>query len=239
MPFLRVLRDKRGYETTYLMHWFREGSRLRSSVLYAFRTPPAVGVGRQALEPETRRALEQQYPDVEFDWRSLRETQQIVDAVAPPRRSRAHRKGPDGVSASAPPAKAPAIEKVSTPVSEVARPQVPSVLEGDTPEEQIAFLRSWIEPVRAEVTQRIKDPARREAAESLVGLLNPEGWSGEDAVAAGLRGAADALQRLSRMLTSRRRRSRRSRSAVPSQPDQPEAEASQTDAAPPQPDGDA
>ena len=39
MPFLRVIRDKRGYETTYLMHWFNEGGRQRSRILYAFRGP--------------------------------------------------------------------------------------------------------------------------------------------------------------------------------------------------------
>ena len=46
MPFLRVIRDKRGYETTYLMHLYREGHRQRSRILYVFRSPGGVRVGR-------------------------------------------------------------------------------------------------------------------------------------------------------------------------------------------------
>ena len=49
MPFLRVIRDKRGYETTYLMHWCREGARQRSRILYMFRTPGGIRVGREAV----------------------------------------------------------------------------------------------------------------------------------------------------------------------------------------------
>ena len=56
MPFLRILRDKRGYETSYLMHWFREGHRQRSRVLYVFRTPGGVRVGRTPLDRETERS---------------------------------------------------------------------------------------------------------------------------------------------------------------------------------------
>ena len=55
VPFLRVIRDKRGYETTYLMHWYREGNRQRSRILYVFRTPGGVRVGREALEPDVLR----------------------------------------------------------------------------------------------------------------------------------------------------------------------------------------
>ena len=72
MPFLRFSRDKRGYENTYLCHTFRRGGgppRLR--VLYWFRTPPGVKVGRAALTPEAIRAIEESNPELRFDWDTI------------------------------------------------------------------------------------------------------------------------------------------------------------------------
>jgi hypothetical protein len=53
----------------------RKGQRL----LYFFRTPPSVRVGREALDPEAVRLLEQHNPDVTFDWPRL-----LKSASAPP-----------------------------------------------------------------------------------------------------------------------------------------------------------
>ena len=44
MPFLRVIRDNRGYDTTYLMHWFQDSGRQRAKILYAFRSPSGTRV---------------------------------------------------------------------------------------------------------------------------------------------------------------------------------------------------
>mgnify|MGYP001225517795 CR=1 FL=1 len=81
MPFLRVIRDKRGYETTYLMHWSREGHRQVSRILYVFRTPGGLHAGREALEADVLRQIEAQYPDIEFDWNAVLHGQQVVDAL--------------------------------------------------------------------------------------------------------------------------------------------------------------
>ena len=72
MPFIRVTRDKRGYEATLVMHAYRPatGSQ-RGRVLYLFRTPTNVHVGRRALEPEVMEALEHTHPDLNFDWSAL------------------------------------------------------------------------------------------------------------------------------------------------------------------------
>lgn len=91
MPFLRVIRDKRGYETTYLMHWYREGNRPRSRILYVFRTPAGVRVGRSALEPDVLRHIEAQHPDIVFDWNVVRENQQVVEPPMEQRRRRPRR----------------------------------------------------------------------------------------------------------------------------------------------------
>ena len=50
----------------------------RSRVLYWFRTPPGVKVGRNPFDPDTQRSLERQNPGVAFDW------PQIVAARMPP-----------------------------------------------------------------------------------------------------------------------------------------------------------
>ena len=71
MPFLRFARDHRGYESTYLVHTYRRGRKTVSQVLYWFRTPPKVKVGRAALDESTMRAIEQAYPDLSFDWENL------------------------------------------------------------------------------------------------------------------------------------------------------------------------
>jgi len=76
VPFVRFSRDKRGYEHVYLIDSSKE--RGRSRVLYWFRTPPGVRVGRAAFDPDTQRSLERQNPDVQFDW------PQIVSARIPP-----------------------------------------------------------------------------------------------------------------------------------------------------------
>jgi hypothetical protein len=75
LAFLRFSRDKRGYENFYLVETStnRRG-KTRARVLYWFRTPPGVKVGREPFDEEIRRALEAQNPTVVFDWRKISET---------------------------------------------------------------------------------------------------------------------------------------------------------------------
>ena len=69
---MRFSRDKRGYEYVYLVHTpIRRGRSGRSRVLYWYRTPPGVRVGRQPFDVEVQRALEQQNPGVLFDWEAI------------------------------------------------------------------------------------------------------------------------------------------------------------------------
>ena len=69
MAFVRVSRDRRGYEHIYLIDaTARRGKASRPRVLYWFRTPPGVMVGREPFDESVRRTLEAQYPDVTFDW---------------------------------------------------------------------------------------------------------------------------------------------------------------------------
>ena len=78
MAFFRFSRDKRGYENFYLVEpTTNRRGKVRQRVLYWFRSPPDVRVGREPFDESVRRALETQYPDVTFDWRS------ILDAPIP------------------------------------------------------------------------------------------------------------------------------------------------------------
>ena len=72
LPHLRFTRDKRGYENTFVVHTHGSGGRRRgkprSRILYWFRTPPGVRIGRSALDEDAIRLIEQHNPDVDFDW---------------------------------------------------------------------------------------------------------------------------------------------------------------------------
>lgn len=75
MAFLRFTRDKRGYEQFSLVEpTTNRRGKSRSRLLYWYRTPPNVRVGREPFDESVRRALETQNPDVQFDWRKIVET---------------------------------------------------------------------------------------------------------------------------------------------------------------------
>jgi hypothetical protein len=75
VPFLKFSRDKRGYEYFSLVEAVsgRHG-KPRTRVLFWFRTPPQVKVGREPFTEEVRRAIETQNPGMKFDWPRLMTT---------------------------------------------------------------------------------------------------------------------------------------------------------------------
>ncbi len=242
MPFLRVLRDKRGYETTYLVHWYRDGNHQRSRILYAFRTPPGVRVGRDALDPAVVQEIEAQHPDISFDWRALVDNRQVIENAPEPRRDRpskrqgrperveAHKRRRDrddteevgtaevGTAevAATPPAPRPGA--APRPQQTPSRPSVPAAIEGETRDAQLAFLVRWYPELRDRIPHRTKDPIRREALLALVERLNSTSWDTEEQIAAGLQAATEALHRLSRVFSKRRRRARRPKASGPETP---------------------
>ena len=74
MPFLKFSRDKRGYENYYLIEPPSGGrnnthrGKAHPRVLFWFRTPPQVKVGREPFSDEVRKIVEAQYPRLVFDW---------------------------------------------------------------------------------------------------------------------------------------------------------------------------
>ena len=65
------------------MHAERRRGKPRTRLLYWFRTPPSVKVGRAALDEEAIRRLEELNPDVEFDWTRILKGDQKPAAEQP------------------------------------------------------------------------------------------------------------------------------------------------------------
>jgi hypothetical protein len=81
VPYLKFSRDKRGYEYFSIVEpgVVRRGRPSRSRVLFWFRSPPQVKVGRLPFTDEVRRAIEAQNPNVRFDWPRL-----LATPIPPP-----------------------------------------------------------------------------------------------------------------------------------------------------------
>jgi hypothetical protein len=205
VPFLRVLRDKRGYETTYLMHWFRDGNRQRSRVLYVFRTPGGVRVGRTALDRDVLRQIESRYPDIEFDWNAVRENQQIIEP-APEMRRRRPKRDDEAVAPTPSEPEAAAAARPAPQEPQSPRVPIPAAIGGATPDEQIAFLAHWYPVVRERIAMRSSEPERIQALTALAERLNPATWTDADQITTGLQQASEALERLSRIFSRRRRK---------------------------------
>ena len=158
MPFLRFSTDRRGYENTYLLHSSRRrNDKDRPTLLYWFRTPPHVKVGRAAFDETAIRALEDQHPGVEFDWPRILATRPPAEAPEP---ERPRRPGPKRGAPSVTPTPAP-LPVVAAPPAEVERAE--PVEEPDGPEVQAP--QSTAPPAAAEPSADIVEsppgPARK------------------------------------------------------------------------------
>jgi hypothetical protein len=81
VPYLKFSRDRRGYEYVSIVEpgAARRGKPSRPRVLFWFRTPPQVKVGRLPFTDEVQRAIEAQYPKLRFDWPRL-----LATPIPPP-----------------------------------------------------------------------------------------------------------------------------------------------------------
>ena len=172
MPFLRFTRDKRGYETTSLVHAVRGGGRSRQRILYWFRTPPGVKVGRPALDEEAIRRIEEQNPEIEFNWPKILEARPPDAPADEVRQRRSRRDKPQPRRPPRPPAPAQtdAPRPVPVTVSPAKLPEVPVVPES-TADLREADLRE------ADLNDEdVAEPmdAEEEIVEALEQLTHPE-----------------------------------------------------------------
>jgi hypothetical protein len=177
VPFIRYARDKRGYESTYVMHAYRPGQGpQRARVLYLFRTPAHVKIGRRALEPEVMEALEHTHPDLSFDWTNL-PSERPTEAFDPRdrerdyRRSRPHSRGAEVPASRPAPAPAPVIEDES-PLGRVVGA------------ERAGRLRARHTELMVRIGRRSRTPEDRDRLVERLQRLNPEEWGDEAAVRA-------------------------------------------------------
>jgi hypothetical protein len=174
VAFFRFNRDKRGYEYFYLVEpTTNRRGKVKPRVLYWYRTPPGIRVGREPFDEGVRRALEAQNPGVTFDWRAIVEAP-IPSAEADKwrERRRAERAAKHAMASADVDDEAPdesaVFEAADTPLESVAGdvPLEPEAMELVAAESAPATLPSGVDPARK---RRRRRRGRRPGAPSAPG----------------------------------------------------------------------
>jgi hypothetical protein len=191
VPFIRYTRDKRGYECTLVMHAYRptQGPQ-RTRVLYLFRSPSQIKVGRRPLDTEVVEALEHTHPDLSFDWTAL-----VREGVTerPEARGRGDRDARRGQQRPRVGPKPPiAIDDQSI---------LGRVVGGA----EAARLRRTYSELLERISRRSRTPEDRDRLTERAQRLNPDEWPDEGAARAGLSTLAADWEALGAELPQRRR----------------------------------
>jgi hypothetical protein len=215
VPFLRVTRDQRGYENTFLLHVKHPGDPPR--VLYWYRSAPGVRVGRHALDEDAIRTIEEQHPDIEFDWPQILEagTMMAPEVERRPERPRRRLARPPEQPVPEPPVPEPPVDNISSSrelaSGDESEPKVPTTLES-IPEvaaeghdllselvgrEIASRLRARYADVRARL-ERIPDATRRPEWQTRVDALNPDAWATPEEILRGVQRADGLFDELRR-----------------------------------------
>jgi hypothetical protein len=201
MPFIRYSRDKRGNECTLVMHAYRPAQGpARTRVLYLFRSPAHLKIGRQPLDAEVVEALEHTHPDLSFDWTELRKEPRPDPRPRPLRRTRPERRKSSPPRSSATVAVAVAVAPVEEPL-----PDDDSLLGRVAGAREAARLRSAYATLIQRISRRARTPEDRDRLLDRAGRLNPEGWPDEAAVTAGLQSVDASWDAVASELPQRRR----------------------------------
>ncbi|MGE5359014.1 MAG: hypothetical protein ACM3NQ_08320 [Bacteroidales bacterium] len=222
MPFLRFSRDKRGYETTALVHAFRRRGRSLPRILYWFRTPADTRVGRAPLDEEAIRLLEEHHRDVSFDWPKILEGTPTLGTVEPERgargadaRPRERRRTPRGAEpALAERLEADAGEQAAAALAGTPTPDeeaVTSPLDESQPRsrfspEDLARLRGRHAALLARIDEEVTDAERAEHLRTQADALNPDTWVTPEDVRQALERYEQVYRELREALGRRRRR---------------------------------
>lgn len=226
MTFMRASRDQRGYETTLLLHVARPGERAR--VLYWYRSAPGVRVGRRALDEDAIRAIEDQHPDIEFDWPQLLEEAESLPPEPERRPERPRRRAPRAPEGERPDTPAPKAQPAApvmmspravsdpaaappqtttaplAPASQVSEPVAPVrernvLLDQLVGREIAARLRARYAEVAARLRELPED-ARRSGWQQRADALDPDRWPSAEAILAGMQQADRLFDELKREL---------------------------------------
>jgi hypothetical protein len=130
-------------------------------VLYWFRTPPGVKVGRAALDEDAIRLIEQLNPDIEFDWTRILKGQGVPATESRPlpdvRRSRPDNRRPQ--PSNAPPPPRAARPPVREEAEEIRPAEAPAVAAEPEPVVQFASAGLAEQPSAEEQASEIPTPA--------------------------------------------------------------------------------
>lgn len=199
MPHLRFTRDRRGYEHIALVQDSRRRGRDRARILYVFRTPPGVRIGREAFDPDTLDLIERANPDVVFDWNAILDARPAVPEDEEPMRPARTRRQPPVPGGSF-----PATDRRQSAAAAV--PVLDRVLGRDAAmrlRQRFAAMRS-----RLDEGTSIDEPQLARCRTRLAGL-DPDSWTGEEAVRSRSAEFDAAIEEIRRTLGLPRRRSRR------------------------------
>jgi hypothetical protein len=212
VPFLRLTRDRRGFESTFLLHADHPGAKPR--LLYWYRTAPGIALGRPPLDEDAIRTIEENHPDIEFDWPAILALSEVMTpeeeeppARAPhqPRREKKQRHRERSVSApqdhealrrdgrDAEPDVAADTSELVEPVEPVELVETGGLVDDLAGREVARALRARYAEVRSKIDQMDGDRsvwlARAEA-------INPDAWVTPEDVLDGVRSAGAAYEKL-------------------------------------------
>jgi hypothetical protein len=191
VPFIRVTRDKRGYETTFVVHTYRSAKGApETRVLYLFRSPAGISFGRRPLDDEARVALEHTHPDLSFDWQAI--SQEALAVRSLPARPQREVRGARVPSARASGAPAVVVED-QTLVGRVLGAAEATRLRGR--------YRELIERIQ----RRARTPEERDQLLERARRLNPDDWGDEMSVRAGVSTVEAEWDAIGSALPQRRR----------------------------------
>ena len=204
MAFLRLTRDRRGYESTFLLHADHPGDQPR--VLYWYRTAPGVRVGRPPLDEDAIRTIEEQHPEIEFDWPHILEVGAITQPEEEERPVRQKQRRPQRETPPRPaqPQIAAPVESVPVVEDNGGEEAVDEEREGDAPPRAHDLLEELVgreiatrlHARYAEIIARVHhipvEHPQRGAWEARAEALNPDNWVTPDEVLDGVQ-RADAL----------------------------------------------
>ena len=221
MPFLRLTRDRRGTENTFLLHADRPGD--RPKLLYWYRTAPGILLGRAPLDEDAIRTIEDQHPEIDFDWPAILALSEVMtpedEAPARPRPQEGRRQRPRDPQRDQAPRQQPATESVPADASDEAAETVANeamleeqmfadtdaadempvaprhthgLLEELVGREIATRLRARHSELSARIHERHTEAGDRDRWMARAEALNPDTWLTPEAVLDGVR-RADGL----------------------------------------------
>lgn len=218
MPFLRLTRDRRGTENTFLLHADRPGD--RPKLLYWYRTAPGIILGRAPLDEDAIRTIEDQHPEIDFDWPAILALSEVMtpedEAPARPRQPEGRRpRGREPQREAQPRGRpeapvAPAAELDALPEDEVFETEVEEgvsaaagtiedapppprhvhgLLEELVGREIATRLRARYAELSARIHERHADAVERDLWMARAAALDPDTWLTPEAILEGVRRA--------------------------------------------------